>query len=95
MRSFLLLPLILMSLAVSAGEGARNRPLVGKPNGGTTAHIFSTWKDNPHCHHTFFAPTAIPLPQGQGYYSNSYIIMHSAWFAPLDNSRSQALAPAG
>lgn len=47
--------------------------------------VFSTWKDNPHSHHTLFAPSAIPLPQGQGYYQNSYVIMHSAWFAPLDN----------
>lgn len=59
----------------------------GAPKTPLPSHVrvFSTWKDNPHCHHTFFAPSAIPLPQGQGYYSNSYIIMHSAWYAPLDN----------
>ncbi len=57
----------------------------GQRTGGTTTHVFSTWKDNPHCHHVFFSPSAIPLEQGQGYYQNSYIIMHSAWFAPLNN----------
>jgi hypothetical protein len=46
--------------------------------------VFSTWKDNPHASHTFFAPSAIPLRQGQGYYQNSYVLMHSAWFAPLN-----------
>lgn len=46
--------------------------------------VFSTWKDNPHAGHTFFAPSAIPLRQGQGYYQNSYVLMHSAWFAPLN-----------
>lgn len=52
---------------------------------GHTGHVFSTWKDNPHASHTFLMPTAIPLQQGQGYYQNSYVIMHSAWFAPLEN----------
>lgn len=47
--------------------------------------VFSTWKDNPHSSHVFFSPSAIPLEQGNGYYQNSYVIMHSAWFAPLDN----------
>ncbi len=46
--------------------------------------VFSTWKNNPHASHTFFAPSAIPLQQGQGYYQNSYVLMHSAWFAPLN-----------
>lgn len=46
--------------------------------------VFSTWKNNPHASHTFFAPSAIPLEQGQGYYQNSYVLVHSAWFAPLD-----------
>ncbi len=55
------------------------------PMPGTHTRVFSTWKDNPHSSHTFFAPSAIPLQQGQGYYQNSYVIMHSAWFAPVDN----------
>ena len=75
MRSTILFVLCLLS------DAALGR----SPGSPSHARIFTTWKDNPHCHHTFFAPSAIPLPQGQGYYSNSYIIMHSAWYAPLDN----------
>ncbi|HMU13855.1 MAG: hypothetical protein JST41_11370 [Bacteroidetes bacterium] len=46
--------------------------------------LFRTWKDNPHASHTFFTPSAIGLPRGNGYYQNNYVLMHSAWFAPLD-----------
>lgn len=44
-----------------------------------------SWKENLHASHTFFGQSAIPLPKGQGYYQNNYIIMHSAWYAPLEN----------
>jgi hypothetical protein len=43
------------------------------------------WKKNLHASHTFFGPSAINMEQGQGYYQNSYVLVHSAWFAPLNN----------
>src|SRR5262245_12760455 len=43
------------------------------------------WKPNLHASHTFFGPSAINMEQGQGYYQNSYVLVHSAWFAPLNN----------
>ena len=49
--------------------------------------LFRTWKDNPHASHAFFTPSAIALPHGNGYYENSYVLMHSAWYAPLDGLR--------
>ncbi len=57
----------------------------GAPLAPRYRRIFSTWKDNPHSSHVFFSPSAIPLEQGNGYYSNSYILMHSAWYAPMNN----------
>lgn len=41
------------------------------------------WPEDLHASHTFFAPSAWPLEQGHGYYQNSYLLMHSAWYAPL------------
>lgn len=34
----------------------------------------SFWFDNPHATRLLFAPTAIPLKQGEGYYQNIYIV---------------------
>ena len=49
---------------------------------GTKKKLSGSWKPNQHASHTFFAPSAIPLEQGEGYYQNNYVIQHSAWFAP-------------
>ncbi len=73
----LLFALVLAAEALATGPGAPLAPRYRR--------VFSTWKDNPHSSHVFFSPSAIPLEQGNGYYQNSYVLMHSAWFAPLDN----------
>ncbi len=77
-------PTVLLLFALfTAAEAVATLP--GAPLLPRYRRIFSTWKDNPHSSHVFFSPSAIPLEQGNGYYQNSYVIMHSAWFAPLDN----------
>ena len=82
MRANRLSFLVLLGL-MTAGEALATEP--GAPLLPRYRRIFSTWKDNPHSSHVFFSPSAIPLEQGNGYYANSYVLMHSAWFAPLDN----------
>jgi len=82
MRTTRISILILLGL-LAAAEVLATQP--GAPLLPRYRRIFSTWKDNPHSSHVFFSPSAIPLEQGNGYYSNSYVLMHSAWFAPLDN----------
>ena len=82
MRALTIAALVLPLLTL-AGEGGSGPWSPQAP--GRYTRVFSTWKDNPHSSHSFFAPSAIPLQQGQGYYQNSYVLMHAAWYAPLDN----------
>lgn len=37
-----------------------------------------------HDNHYLFGPSAIPLESGTGYYQNQDILMHSAYFAPVE-----------
>jgi len=60
-------------------------PLSPGTGAGTKKKLKGYWKPNPHASHTFFAPSAIPMEHGEGYYQNSYVIQHSAWFAPEDH----------
>jgi len=60
-------------------------PLVPGTGDGTKKKLKGSWKPNAHASHTFFAPSAIPMEHGQGYYENSYVIQHSAWYAPEDH----------
>lgn len=45
----------------------------------------SFWFKNPHATRLLFAPTAIPLKQGEGYYQNIYIVANMFNYGVLDN----------
>ncbi|MFT3885922.1 MAG: hypothetical protein QM724_10980 [Flavobacteriales bacterium] len=55
------------------------------PVPGTPLRLRGSWAENKHATHTLFGPSALPLKPGQGYYQNNYIVMHSAWFAPVEH----------
>ena len=42
------------------------------------------WAENQHGEHYLFGPSAIPLEGGEGYYHTAYMILHSAWIAPVN-----------
>lgn len=43
------------------------------------------WFPNPNNTRYFFAPTAIPLKKGEGYYQNAYVVSNSANYGLSDN----------
>lgn len=45
----------------------------------------SYWFENPHATRLLFAPTAIPLKKGEGYYQNIYIIANMFNYGVMDN----------
>ena len=45
----------------------------------------SFWFKNPHATRLLFAPTAIPLKRGEGYYQNIYIVGNMFDFGVMDN----------
>ncbi|MBC8321007.1 MAG: hypothetical protein H8E34_09815 [Bacteroidetes bacterium] len=45
----------------------------------------SLWFNNPHATRLLFAPTAIPLKRGEGYYQNIYIVGNMFNYGVLDN----------
>lgn len=45
----------------------------------------SFWPENPNTTRLFFAPTAIPLKQGEGYYQNIYVVGNIFSVGVLDN----------
>jgi len=45
----------------------------------------SLWFKNPHATRLLFAPTAIPLKRGEGYYQNIYIVGNMFNYGVLDN----------
>ena len=45
----------------------------------------SLWFSNPHATRLLFAPTAIPLKKGEGYYQNIYIVGNMFNYGVLDN----------
>ena len=45
----------------------------------------SYWFANPHATRLFFAPTAIPLKKGEGYYQNIYLVVNMFNYGLIDN----------
>ena len=45
----------------------------------------SMWFENPHATRLLFAPTAIPLKKGEGYYQNIYIVANMFNYGVMDN----------
>lgn len=45
----------------------------------------SYWMENPHATRLLFAPTAIPLKRGEGYYQNIYIVGNMFNYGVMDN----------
>ncbi len=43
------------------------------------------WFDNPHYTRYLFAPSALPLPKGEGYYQNAYIFVNSVSVGVTDH----------
>lgn len=47
-------------------------------------HRFGAWEDNQHGSHYLFGPSAVRMDQGEGYYQNAYMLLHQAYYAPVD-----------
>lgn len=52
---------------------------------GETIYKGDYWFPNPNATRYFFAPSAIPLEKGEGYYQNAYVIANSANFGVSSN----------
>ena len=42
------------------------------------------WDDNQHGMHYLLGPSAVRMDQGEGYYQNAYMLLHQAYYAPVD-----------
>lgn len=42
------------------------------------------WDDNQHGSHYLMGPSAVRLDQGEGYYHTAYMLLHQAYYAPVD-----------
>lgn len=51
---------------------------------GRGRHRFGAWDNNQHGTHYLFGPSGVRMAQGEGYYHNAYMLMHQAWYAPVE-----------
>ena len=42
------------------------------------------WEDNQHGMHYLMGPSAVRMDQGEGYYQTAYMLLHQAYYAPVD-----------
>lgn len=51
---------------------------------GRGRHRFGAWDNNQHGTHYLFGPSGVRMEQGEGYYQTAYMLMHQAWYAPVE-----------
>lgn len=69
--------LLLITLLSAAFVAEADPPL------GPKRH-FGGWENNLHGTHYLFGPSGVRMEQGEGYYHNAYMLMHQAWYAPVE-----------
>lgn len=60
-------------------RSARHRPFALLPR-----RRLGGWDDNQHGAHYLMGPSAVRMDQGEGYYHTAYMLLHQAYYAPVD-----------